>query len=295
MRLLVALSILAVLQTTPTVSRKAPQESNPGTEKIQNNTDSDKRKAAPAPAQNTERHTTESKDGHQVVSGDEQKHVIVERFPDKDIWDKSYILLTGVLVLIGALTLGAIWYQAVQTKNATKAMERSTGITVEIERGRIVTYWDQMIHMDLSPTGVHDGRLEHCFNWSCANAGKTPAQLTGIWSRFIAVDKLSDLPEKPVYDIAKERVYEGEPLEPHSKERQTVWFSTPLETDLSFDDMQEKSRSRQCFLYAYGYARYRDVWANPHVTRFGVVRFITESIMEDHWIVGGPSEYNRSE
>jgi len=229
------------------------------------------------------------------VQNIEQGHVVVDRLPDKDKWDKVYIVLTAALVLIGAFTLGVIWYQAVQTRKATQAMERSTGILMQVERARIITYWDQVIHMDLSPTGVHDGRLEHCFNWCCANSGRTPARLTGVWSRFIAADKLSDLPENPVYDIAKERVYEGEPLEPHSKERQTVWFSTPLETDLPFDDMEKKSRSGQCFLYAYGYARYRDVWENPHVARFGVVRVITDSIRTDYWMIGGPSAYNRSE
>jgi hypothetical protein len=221
--------------------------------------------------------------------------VLLVGVPAKDAWDKAYICSTVALVFIAALTFAAVWYQAVQTKKATQAMERSTGITVEIERGRIITYWDQVIHMDLSPAGVHDGRLEHCFNWSCANAGRTPAQLTSIWSRFIAVDRLSDLAEKPDYTIAKERMYEGEPLEPKSKERQTVWFSTPLETNLSFDDMQKKSRSGQCFLYSYGYVRYRDVWGNPHVTRFGVVRVITDSIMRDYWVAAGPPAYNQSE
>jgi hypothetical protein len=114
-------------------------------------------------------------------------------------------------------------------------------------------------------------------------------------SRFIAVDKLSDLPEKPEYAIANEQMYDGEPLQPEADGRQTEWFCTPLETSLSFDEMQEKHRSGRCFLYAYGYARYRDVWDNPHITRFGVVRAITDSITRDQWIVSGPPAYNRSE
>lgn len=264
-KLLVALSLLAILQTAPTVPQQTPEKSV-------------------APIQATQKPAAENRE-----------HVVVDKLPDKDRWDKTYIFLTGALAFIGVLTFIAIWYQAVQTQRATKAMERSTGITVEVERGRIITFWDQVIHINLSPTGVHDGRLEHWFNWSCANIGRTPVQLTAVWSRFIALDKLSDLQEKPVYDINKDKVYLGEPLEPLSKERQTVWFATPLETDLSFEEMQEKSRSGKCVLYAYGYARYRDVWDNPHITRFGVVRVITDSIRFDNWMVAGTAEYNRSE
>lgn len=272
MRFLVAISILVFLQATPAKKNPAPDQ-----QRTQSLSDQSKNKPA-----------VKSK-------GDSQTRVVVEKLPEKDVWDKFYIILTGLLVVTGIVTLAAVWYQAVQTKNATRAMERSSGITVEIERGRIVIFWGQMIHMDLSPTGVHDGRLEHCFNWSCLNTGRTPAQLTAVWSRFVAVDKLSDLPEKPLYDPAKEKPYDGEPLEPHAKERQTIWFSTPLETALSFEDMQNRSRSGQCFLYAYGYARYKDIWGNPHITRFGLVRFITGSLLEDNWMVGGPPAFNQSE
>src|SRR5258706_283783 len=199
---------LILIQVTPPTPRRAPNDDAKGGTGNANPSKENKGKtAAPAPVQTTE-----------------QEHIVVDRLPDKDKWDKVYIVLTGALVLIGGFTLGVIWYQAVQTKRATQAMERSTGVLMQAERGRIAIYWEHVIQMDLSPTGVHDGRLDHRFNWSCANSGRTPARLTGVWSRFIAVNKLSDLTENPMYDIAKERVYEGEPLEPHSKERQTVWF-----------------------------------------------------------------------
>ena len=43
----------------------------------------------------------------------------------KDIWDKVYICFTFSLVVVGACTLGAIWYQAVQTRRAAEAAEES--------------------------------------------------------------------------------------------------------------------------------------------------------------------------
>lgn len=41
--------------------------------------------------------------------------------PKKNFWDKFYIYLTAALVLIGIGTLGAIWYQAVKTRDAAEA------------------------------------------------------------------------------------------------------------------------------------------------------------------------------
>lgn len=295
MKLLIALAVISVFQAAVAPPRQTLQEPHPATKTIQNKADSNKKASTPAANQNTEPSSEESKNGKQVTSGDEQQHIIVERLPEKDIWDKSYIILTGILVLIGALTLSGIYYQAVQTKNATKAMEKSTGVTIEVERGRVFIFWNQVAHSDRSPGAVHDGKLSYYFNWSCGNPGRTEVRLTGLWCRLIAVDRLENLPPKPVYEPARERIYDGEPLQPGAKGPQTVWFSAPLETDLPYAEMQEKHRSGRCFLYAYGYARYRDVWDNPHIARFGVVRFITSSLMEDNWVVAGPVEYNRSE
>src|SRR5258708_22757768 len=141
MKVLVALSILAVLQTAPAISHKSTKQALPRAEQ------SIAPEKTTTPIQTAEHPAVKSKE-----------HVVVEKLPEKDAWDKAAIVLTGLLALIGVLTLGAVWYQAVQTKGATKAMERSTGITVEIERGRIVSLWDQVIHINLSPSGIHDGR-----------------------------------------------------------------------------------------------------------------------------------------
>jgi hypothetical protein len=44
----------------------------------------------------------------------------------------GFLRYTGLVELyteVGVFTFGAIWYQAFQSKKATEAMERSTGIT----------------------------------------------------------------------------------------------------------------------------------------------------------------------
>jgi hypothetical protein len=199
-------------------------------------------------------------------------------------------------VWLGFLTLLAIWYQAYQTARATKAMEKSSSVLMDIERSRILVHWDNLIHLDESPTGIHDGSLSHHFNWACANVGKSQATLTRLWARFIAVKHLADLPEKPDFSARNGFLYQGEPLQPSSgKKPQTQWFSTTLETPLSYDEMEAKHRSREYFVYAYGYAQYEDIWGRPHETRFGVFYDSQPELNFDldQWVVAGPPDYNK--
>ncbi|HEV3375360.1 MAG TPA: hypothetical protein VG051_06620 [Candidatus Acidoferrum sp.] len=256
----------------------------------------DQKISAPAVTKNQKAPTENQNESKTPTSEREPRHVIVDSLPgaEKDTWDKVYICLTGTLVVIAALTLAAIWYQALQTRKSVDAMERSTGIMMSIEQGRILTYWDQTIHIDFSPDAVRDGHLSHYFNWACGNIGKTEARLNKVWTRFIVIHSLADLPEKPDYSAPNEFVYQGEPLQPNSKKRQTEYFSVPLETAVPFQEMQDRHRKGECVLYAYGYARYTDVWGRPHEARFGVVRSIQYTLSADAWVVAGPSEYNKS-
>src|SRR5437879_4575774 len=118
-------------------------------------------------------------------------------------------------------------------------------------------------------------------------------ELTQIWSRFIVINSLSDLPEKPDYSAASERPYRDDPLRPNGTKQQTPWFSTPLETTSPYEEIQEKHRKRECILYAYGYAKYLDVWGKQHETRFGIVRTIQPRMSLDTWVIAGPPEYNK--
>ena len=53
------------------------------------------------------------------------------------------LFFAGAPAIIAALTFGAVAYQADQTMRATEAMERSTGALIQIERGRLITYWNE--------------------------------------------------------------------------------------------------------------------------------------------------------
>jgi hypothetical protein len=100
---------------------------------------------------------------------------------------KWYYTSDWWLVIVGAITAIFIAWQARETANATKAMERSTNATMGSEQGRIVTYWERFIHLDASKKGVHDDTLSHHFNWACGNSGKTDVTLIATWARFVAV------------------------------------------------------------------------------------------------------------
>ena len=200
------------------------------------------------------------------------------------------LFVAGVIgIIVGICTLSVL-------RRQTDSMERSSGVLMNTEQGRILTYWDQFVHLDSSRQGVHDGTLSHHFNWRCGNVGKSPVILTETWARFLSVRRLSDLPAKPDYSARNKISYQGEPLLPFSHTPQTEWFSTPLETALSFEEMEIKYRSKQCVLYAYGYARYTDIWERLHETRFGVF-YDAQPEMQiglDGWVVAGAPEYNKS-
>ena len=85
-------------------------------------------------------------------------------------------------------------------------------------------------------------------------------------------------------------------MRPNATKEQTQWLSTPLETTLLFGEIEEKHRvKRDCVLYAYGYAKYRDAWGIQHETRFGIVRAPdTNTPSLNTWVVAGPPEYNKS-
>jgi len=91
-------------------------------------------------------------------------------------------------------------------------------------------------------------------------------------------------------------MYQGEPLQPGSTKAQTEWFTAPLETELAYEEMEAKHRRKELVLYAYGYAKYFDIFGRPHETRFGMFYDSQPSMsMElDQWVAEGPLEYNRS-
>jgi hypothetical protein len=129
MKFLILAVWLAVAQTGPPVPRQTPTNLTSGSNRNPQQSQKHARKTPlPTAIQHKEHAESAERDSGNKASEREQEHVVVERLPDKDRWDKVYVVLTGVLMLVGLLTFGAIIYQSIQTKRATVAMEKGTAL-----------------------------------------------------------------------------------------------------------------------------------------------------------------------
>lgn len=69
----------------------------------------------------------------------------------------------------------------------------------------------------------------------------------------------------------------------------------PVESKLSYPELEAEHRSGKCLLYAYGFVRYSDVYGREHETRYGHVykSAPTPTREIDRFYLAGPQAYNR--
>jgi hypothetical protein len=116
MKALILAVLLAVAQALFPVPGNTAKDNAHGSYSAKKPSNDHKDVPAPTPIQSTVSPASSQRDGSHETAEEKQQHVIVDRLPDKDGWDKFYICLTAALTAIAAFTLGAIWYQAIQTK-----------------------------------------------------------------------------------------------------------------------------------------------------------------------------------
>jgi hypothetical protein len=169
--------LLSVSQTSNPIPGQATNRATRGGNAVQQQPAKEQRPTASSPVQNppsTEK--DQSKSAEPSNTNTQQTVVIREPVPvsiGKDWWDKGYIILTGVLVLIGGLTLWAIWYQAKQTKIAAEAARDSAKVLIAIERARI----DGELVRDIK-------FVEAVCSLKITNQGKTTAHIFGYDIRY---------------------------------------------------------------------------------------------------------------
>ena len=73
-------------------------------------------------------------------------------------------------------------------------------------------------------------------------AGKSPVFVQSVFSRFIVVKSLKDLPPEPQYGTP---VMVSEPLLPGQIHDPQIY--APIESTLSFDELEAEHRAQQCF------------------------------------------------
>jgi hypothetical protein len=250
---------------------------------------------------NTESQNKQPSSGDNGITGNYQIHEPQKKTQeeqDTDAFDRGFqrvywgATILGVMVSLGLFC--ALIHQNKLTRKAAKASQQSADALIRIEMAWLYFWYEKFIHSNYQDitTGVHEAG--HHLNWQCENSGKTPAFIIATWHRLIEIKSLGDLPPQPNYSMRKEVPYAGDPLRTGDK---TYWFTAHLESteaDSTYDAVDKRHRSRESFIYGYGFVRYRDVFGRVHRAKFGIVY---ESQPElnfdmDHWRVAGPATYN---
>ncbi len=205
-----------------------------------------------------------------------------------------FTVVIAVATIVYVVLTRRLWKETKRSADAAMksadAATRSVEAVMDVDRALLLILWENFIH--INPETRHNGVLSHCFNWHFQNAGKSPAFILKVSSRFIAIRSLDDLSPEPVYLAPRELSYESEPLL-LGKDFGPVY--SPLESDLPFDQMEAEHRSKKCLLYAYGFVRYLDTYRRPHETRFGLVYDSAPTLNHeyDRFRLAGPPAYNR--
>jgi hypothetical protein len=121
------------------------------------------------------------------------------------------------------------------------------------------------------------------------NSGRTPAWVkkTGSRGQVLRKGKESDLPQAPPpCDLISPFTDEGSPLPPHS--HLTHIFAIPQPNWIAVEN-------EEATLYIWGFAEYRDVYGNDHITRYCYVyQPSKDDIRSRDFYIGGPKGYNEA-
>jgi hypothetical protein len=201
-------------------------------------------------------------------------------------WDVTWA--TWALVIVGILGTVCALLTLYILKKQTAAIEKQAKTMMDADRALLLIQWDNFIH--INPEAAN-GVLSHCFRWYVHNSAKSPAFIERVHSRFVVLKQLDDLPPEPVFLPPKE-IRQAEPLLPEQKYGPIY---SPIESELSFPDLDAQLRGKKCFVYAYGFASYRDIYQRLHETRFGLIYEAAPSPNRqlDRFRLSGPPAYNR--
>lgn len=185
------------------------------------------------------------------ASESEPRRVVVVSGPSKDTWDKVYICLTAALVFIGLLTLGAICFQAVKTREAADAAKKN--ITAFIDSERAWLMGDEI--GILPPPDPDESRSVYWMSVPVKNFGKTVARVfeSTVWRELYAT--LPPTPEYPQGSTCDIVVVPGDAHKLHFGIRPP-----------DLDYVRQRSSPKR--LYVIGYVKYRDIGNTERETRF---------------------------
>ncbi len=118
-----ALALVLLFQASPQIPRKTIGNPGDSANEINKNGRANNAVSSPDAIENPISPITIQGKSSNAAPEEKPRHILVDRIPDKDTWDKVYICLTAALVLIGGFTFIAIWIQAKETAKAAEATQ----------------------------------------------------------------------------------------------------------------------------------------------------------------------------
>jgi hypothetical protein len=202
---------------------------------------------------------------------------------------------TLALVIVGVLTLGAIWYQAREMTRATKEMrksadaaERSTRAWMAGERAWILS---EVHDVKVTMHAEYALPILISFDLHFKNHGRTPGRITRTSAWLDAVENLAALPLTPDYRNIETFGEFPIPVVTGKSHAMFTGFN-----DRFLEEKGELISQGEAIQCAYGFIEYLDIFGDPHETRFCYKYTITQPPGKplSHGLTKwGHPEYNR--
>jgi hypothetical protein len=158
-------------------------------------------------------------------------------------------VINTIVALVGAITAIAVW---LQVKALIVAQRAWVILTPDVFNSKKETYGAAP---SLQP-----------MSFDIKNVGPTPANIISVSLRYILLENLGELPDKPIYAEPKSRV--GLLLVPTDSANELVALEYGT---LSQAALISKLIDGTRIPYAYGYVRYKDSFNRKRETRVGYV------------------------
>jgi hypothetical protein len=286
--MLFRVAVLIVLTAFPAQTPRDAQGQSPNSVKTNSNTNQTPA-TEPSPSILKKASEENQNQGGKIAPTNKEQSVQITSIPKvsveskKDLYDKILVVATGLLVFVGGFQIYFLW-------RTIRAIQSQATAMMEADCALFVISWDDFIHINPeAPNGV----LSHAVRWYVKNAGKSPGFVKEVASRFIVIKSLDDLPPEPEYPPPRVLSSESEPVLSGAFYERTIY--APIESTLSYTELEAEHRAKKCLLYAYGFVRYLDVYGREQETRFGLVYNSAPTLTRavDRFRIAGPGAYNR--
>jgi hypothetical protein len=258
MKPLILTALLAVMQAASPVPGIAASPPSRGGDQVESQAEQGKGDAAPASVENKPDSATAHDKAHTKAPKDEQDHVIadVRTLPKKDGWDELYICLTFLLVLVATVTLIAIWYQAVKTRDAAEATRLNAQAFIDSQLAQIAFKPRRVQPQDLL---VKEGHLLIAVD----NTGMTPAyDVTYEWWAEVLPLRFVDFTSEA--DHSKR----SNPAVIHPNHDPLI-IKVKLTKSLTAEEIADVKESRRCICVRV-YVTYRDRFKSGRYANLGM-------------------------